>query len=374
MEKQEKTLNIQFCILSAMGIIFIVDGHLNNSYFDIGGLLPYYSFHIPLFAFISGYFYRPGSERDLRNYGKHKFKRLMVPYFLWNLFYGVLAWILRGMGFGFGEPVTLWNLLGEPFLHGYQFILNHAAWFVPTLFLTEMAYGAARRVVRNTPALMSLCFFMGLAGIFVSRPWGTEGLLLTAVKVMFLLPVYGAGSLYRTRLEQKDTLGSPWYFSVILFLALGLAVSGRRLIYAVSGCHDFTGYLLPYITAALGIAFWLRAARILTPALAGSRAVLFLGKNTFGVMMHHMTVFLLIKSCYAWLARGGILFGSFDFAAWKTDFYYCFLPRGMGQFKVFYLLAGILVSLALETGVRTCWEKLWRIESEKTRKNREKIS
>ena len=181
MEKQEKTLNIQFCILSAMGIIFIVDGHLNNSYFDIGGLLPYYSFHIPLFAFISGYFYRPGSERDLRNYGKHKFKRLMVPYFLWNLFYGVLAWILRGMGFGFGEPVTLWNLLGEPFLHGYQFILNHAAWFVPTLFLTEMAYGAARRVVRNTPALMSLCFFMGLAGIFVSRHWGTEGLLLTAV-------------------------------------------------------------------------------------------------------------------------------------------------------------------------------------------------
>lgn len=249
MERQEKKLNAQFCILSALGIIFIVDGHLNNSYFDIEGLLPYYSFHIPLFAFISGYFYRPGSEMELWNYGKHKFRRLMVPYFLWNLFYGILAWVLRGLGFGFGEPVSLWNLLAEPFLHGYQFILNHAAWFVPALFLTEMAFAITKRVVKNTWLHMGLCFLMGLAGIFISMHWGTQRLLLTAVKIMFLLPVYGAGSLYRTHLERWDTLGSPWYFAVILCLAMGLAMSGRRLIYAVSSCHDFTGYLLPYVTA-----------------------------------------------------------------------------------------------------------------------------
>lgn len=51
-------INMQFCILSALGMFFVVDGHLNNSYLDIGGLVPYYSFHMPLFAFISGYFYK----------------------------------------------------------------------------------------------------------------------------------------------------------------------------------------------------------------------------------------------------------------------------------------------------------------------------
>ena len=54
--KQET--NIPFCLLSVLGIIFVVDGHLNHSFFDIGGVIPYYAFHMPLFVFISGYFFR----------------------------------------------------------------------------------------------------------------------------------------------------------------------------------------------------------------------------------------------------------------------------------------------------------------------------
>lgn len=65
-------INMQFCILSALGMFFVVDGHLNNSYLDIGGLVPYYSFHMPLFAFISGYFYKKGSEHLLGVYAKKK--------------------------------------------------------------------------------------------------------------------------------------------------------------------------------------------------------------------------------------------------------------------------------------------------------------
>ena len=54
----QKQLDSHFAILSALGMIFIVDGHLNGSYFDVGGLFPYYSFHVPLFCFVSGYFYK----------------------------------------------------------------------------------------------------------------------------------------------------------------------------------------------------------------------------------------------------------------------------------------------------------------------------
>ena len=51
----KRETNIPFCLLSVLGIIFVVDGHLNHSFFDIGGLIPYYAFHMPLFVFISGY-------------------------------------------------------------------------------------------------------------------------------------------------------------------------------------------------------------------------------------------------------------------------------------------------------------------------------
>ena len=130
--------NMQFALLSALGIFFVADGHLNNSYLDIGGLIPYYSFHMQLFVFISGYFCREEQER-FASYGIRKFKRLMLPYFAWNLVYGILAAFLRGYGFSFGDPVSLETLFAEPFRTGYQFILNHPAWFVPALFLVELA-------------------------------------------------------------------------------------------------------------------------------------------------------------------------------------------------------------------------------------------
>ena len=80
-----KTVNMQFALLSALGMFFVVDGHLNNSYLDIGGLFPYYSFHMPLFAFISGYFYRPGSEERIGEYARKKILRLLGPYMAYNL-------------------------------------------------------------------------------------------------------------------------------------------------------------------------------------------------------------------------------------------------------------------------------------------------
>lgn len=88
---KEKTVNMQFAVLSALGMFFVVDGHLNNSYLDIGGLFPYYSFHMPLFAFISGYFFLPGSEDRAGNYIKKKAVRLLVPYMAYNLLYGIAA-------------------------------------------------------------------------------------------------------------------------------------------------------------------------------------------------------------------------------------------------------------------------------------------
>ena len=47
--------NRQFRILSALGITFVVAGHLGYGVFDMGGLFPYYSFHVFIFLFVSGY-------------------------------------------------------------------------------------------------------------------------------------------------------------------------------------------------------------------------------------------------------------------------------------------------------------------------------
>lgn len=65
---EKKAVNPQFRILSALAIIFVVAGHADFGVFDVAGLFPYYSFHVGVFAFISGYFYKEESENDIKNY------------------------------------------------------------------------------------------------------------------------------------------------------------------------------------------------------------------------------------------------------------------------------------------------------------------
>lgn len=370
MRQELQKNNTQFCLLSAIGIFMVVDGHLGgNCFLDIGGLLQYNFFHMQMFVFISGYFYK-GCKEGLVRYGIRKFRRLMIPYFIWNLIYGLTAQALRTHGFAFGAPVNLVTLFVEPFRMGYQFVLNHVAWFVPTLFLVELVNAVLEKGIHKGFIRLSSCWEKALcyetyirtglylliswAGVCISRTIGTEGFMLMAVRVLFLLVFYGMGNLYREKLEKKDTIKSVWYFSAILCIAMVLALPGRPLIYGLWNCRDIPGYVLPYVSAFAGIAFWLRAARILAPALGNHPLIRFLGRNTYGVMMHHMMVFFLINTIYAYLASAMGVFQSFDFARYQTDFYYCYMPRGMTQFKVFYLLAGIVVPLGFQWFLNWC--------------------
>lgn len=346
-------LNMQFCILSALGMFFVVDGHLNNSYLDIGGLVPYYSFHMPLFAFISGYFYKKGSEDRLGAYTKKKVIRLLGPYMVYNLIYGLIAQGLHRAGFAFGGDLSLWNLLVEPFITGHQFEYNLAAWFVPALFLVEMANVLLRRLLKRVDsgyAVFLLYLSIGVCGILLAGSGRYQGGWLTLVRMMFLLPCYGAGTLYKEKLEAADRADHALYFGIILAAQLVLALSGRPLIYSVAFCNGFTGILLPYVTAALGIAFWLRVSRILAGAFKDSRYIRYFGSHTYAVMMHHIMALMALKTLFAALAKYTPLFVGFSFEQYKTDLWYCYFPKDLPQFRVVYLIWAIVLPLLFQWG------------------------
>ena len=223
---------VQYAVLHPVGpgYVFVVDGHLNNSYLDIGGLVPYYSFHMPLFAFISGYFYKKGSEHRLGAYTKKKIIRLLGPYMVYNLIYGMIVQGLHRAGFAFGGDLSLWNLFVEPFITGHQFEYNLAAWFVPALFLVEMANVLLRRLLKRVDSEYAVFFLylsIGVWGILLAFSGRYQGGWLTLVRMMFLLPCYGAGTLYKEKLEAGDRADHGLYFGIILAAWLLLAMSGR---------------------------------------------------------------------------------------------------------------------------------------------------
>ena len=176
----EKQINTTFRILSSICILLVVAGHADFHIFDLGGMFPYYSFHVMAFLFISGYFYYEESEKDIISYIKRKMCKLMLPYLAWNFFYGLVASVLHFFGFAIGGPINLKTLFLEPFLSGHQFGYNYASWFVPALFLIEILNICMRKIlgflhIKNEWFIASACFLAGIFTVWLSingHVWG----------------------------------------------------------------------------------------------------------------------------------------------------------------------------------------------------------
>lgn len=382
-------LNMTFCILSALAIIMVVAGHLGYSIMTLGELFPYYSFHIPLFMFISGYFYRESEEEHPIHYIKKKVVRLLVPYSIWNLVYGIIAGVMRSCGFTMGEAISLRTLFIEPFLHGYQFIYNYASWFVPVLFVVEILNLFARLILRKVGELFILrpgyaseqgvntasgrlvenlaqsgrlaatewvmlvgSLIVGMVTVQLAIGGHVWGDYKAAGRILFLFPCYQMGRFYHEKLEKYDTLGNLTYFAIVVTVQALLNICCSGLAFSSVWCTGFAnGPVIPYVTSITGIAFWLRIARVLTPAVGDSREARYLGRSTYAVMMHHVMVFMLVKAVIAGITANTGLCGDFDFEQFYTNIDYIYLVRGSEQFKMVYLALGVVLPLALQYGL-----------------------
>jgi fucose 4-O-acetylase-like acetyltransferase len=379
---QKQTYNMTFCILSGLAIIMVVAGHLGYDVMTAGGLFPYYSFHVPLFMFISGYFYKDAEEGHPLAYVKKKCARLLVPYLVWNLFYGLIALFLRNCGFSMGEGIGFRTLFLMPFLHGYQFIYNYAAWFVPVLFVIEMMNLLMRLIAKrlftkplkklagsrsNQPdpdkaaetgtadtdrllewLYLTASLLVGMAVVHLAIGGHVWGNYKAPGRILFLYPCFQMGQFYRKNLEKHDTLGNLPYFAILIGIQTLLHLCCNGLAFSSVWCTGFAnGPVIPYVTIVSGIAFWLRVARLLTPIAGNNRAVRYLGRNTFTVMMHHVMMFMLIKMILAGIAAHKGFCADFDLEQYRTNIDYIYLVRGVEHFKMVYLAAGIAIPLLL---------------------------
>lgn len=89
--QKTKQIDYRFKIMYALGVIFVASGHC-----EMGGIslmydwFPPAAFHLGLFVFASGYFYKSQSEINIIQYIFRKAKALLLPMYLWNFFMQVL--------------------------------------------------------------------------------------------------------------------------------------------------------------------------------------------------------------------------------------------------------------------------------------------
>ena len=369
-----KERNLTFTILSAIGIVLILLGHLDFGVLTLGGLFPYYSYHVMIFVFVAGYFYKEEDEENIPGFLIRKTKSLMLPYFIWNVIYGLLCMFLKLFGFEFGGNISLYNLFVAPFMGGHQFGLNAPSWFVPALFLLEVCNILGRMVFKGSircikkivmtiageipdmaveePAewiIMAVYLIMGIVAVYLAQRGSVYDYYKIPGRIMLMAPAFQFGRLYKTKLENIDKLPTVIYMGGCLFINLILTFIHVGLAYSTVWVTGFGATpLTPFITMFTGIALWLRISRLLalgmTKGTLTERVVSFIGTHTFDAMTHHLTIFLIIKIILYLIGRIGHVFEDFDVTAFRTDIYYTYVPAGIESFKWVYLAIGIALS------------------------------
>ncbi len=198
--------------LKGIGIILVVFAH-----HSLPAALDTYifSFHMPLFFFISGFLFDFGKYvRSAADFVKGRFRSLIVPYFsfalLTSLFYFMLD---KGFQPGvtnieFFETSALYGIYSIMYALGPLVSYNPPLWFLTCLFVTELLfYGFAKKYYGEPRKLVLWLTAAGVIGYLYSV-YVPFRLLWNADVALSAVVFYGAGNLFKKITEPEKEYGS----------------------------------------------------------------------------------------------------------------------------------------------------------------------
>lgn len=167
--KIEKERYLYISAMQVIGILLVFLGHATRIFpkwaffyspvrsdFMHGLNMIIYSFHMPLFVFISGFLMANSfinSKRGVFQYVKDRFVRLIIPFYLFAIFWNVPLWHL-------GNIYT--NIsLGDKIKFIFQGMNSGHLWFLAMLFcLTVIFVFIEKFILRNTHVLWGILIFL----------------------------------------------------------------------------------------------------------------------------------------------------------------------------------------------------------------------
>ena len=205
----DKIRLVEFDVLKGISILLVIIGHA-RPFFPIYEFI--YSFHVPLFFIVSGYFF---SNKDSLWGAIVKFsKQLLKPY----LFVSFLTCILYVFLFDHADIIIKESIFGLNINNDYHITLG-PAWFFLALFWCRLFYGiiykkCSNDVFRMTTIVVILSFGM----VFVNKfnPYGTPFQMSQGVVCLFY---YHVGYLFAIEKDRVLSVRSRNLY-LIAFISL----------------------------------------------------------------------------------------------------------------------------------------------------------
>lgn len=264
-------------LLRILGIVAVIAGHVWTDSTVVNKLT--YSWHVPLFFFLSGYFWTGG--RTFRSELGSRWRSLLVPYISWLLIISAV-WIPLMVSSGQFEPL---HDIARLLAGGAYLVQPYSAfWFITALFGAAMLMRALQAL---PDILIWLIAILALALTYVVPEYVARVPLAFGVAfpaLIFMLIGAGAARTIRQRI--------PIGFGL---LAVGILLAAVTEPFNIKHA-DFGTPVLSVLAAAAICAGLTILARRLDDALPGpyARAIRYLASCGTGVILSHALVIALL--------------------------------------------------------------------------------
>lgn len=275
------------------GILLVIFGHYSSNA-QIKSII--YSFHMPLFFFLSGCVFKSTPPRSFSSFIKHKLRTMVIPYFVFGLM------ILPGYMLSVYSTINASDVFHELLILIVQ-RRSHVLWFLACLFIVEILFwilhnSLSEKQCAVTVGIMTLVGFLysELVGFYL--PWNID---IAFIAMNF----FYAGYLFRhIGIENKIDiwLDAPWKKIAVfilmtstdlLFCYLNISVGGVPTNMC-GGTYNFIPFFL--ITAYSGI-----IAVVLFSKLFTLKCLCYVGSNSLiYYSLHSQTAFPLAELILGW--------------------------------------------------------------------------
>lgn len=267
-------------ILRGFGVFYVVLGHIVH----ISPVVQYiYSFHVPLFFFISGVLFAPAKYASTSQYIRKKVNSLLLPYFFFYAVSLAYWYLVEYRLFGRGGDTTLL----QEFYFMFSGCVSTAAgalWFLPCLFWVEVLYWFMYHERRKYqgPVCAIILAVVGTTSIYYQFYPQAFGLLQSFV----VIPFFAIGYLLKSKMDAlfQSRLSVKLLVVCVTVLVQYLLLADSKFNIGSFEIESHSSYIP---IALAGIAFYLMVSLIIKRAFF----LEWLGRNSLFIFSFHAIIY-----------------------------------------------------------------------------------
>lgn len=266
-------------ISKAIAIIMVGIGHYNNNKLICNWI---YTFHIPLFFFLSGVTFNVNKKFIV--FIKNKLCKLILPYALFSIAYVYFQHIVV---YGISGVVKVNNVyLIKCIFINWRGVYSPIFWFIPALFICEIFMYLLIKYVKNNYLLFFIVIIFWISqklyychyGVLM-LPWDID---LMGITLFFLI----VGYLYYKGIQCISINIKKYYIITLSFVTITIISLFNGKVDYYFG--EFKNYILFTIGSVAGIIFIIMLSNIIN-----SKLLSYIGKNSlyFYLLQNFMEAF-----------------------------------------------------------------------------------